>query len=352
MRPGGRVRLSCSCPKEWTPRRPAERGLALHPGTAVRWEDDLWEVLSAEETAAGACGYELAPWDEQHAIRVLAPYDEASEAARAADRRDAGRRTRARRIVLLLAPVAGLLPGRVQERLETELGLRATTLTLASIVAPASVGFFALVLTLAAGFAPGLQATGPVVSAFLPFLAYFFPESLVRFLVVMAQDRPIGSLPGLPLYVAGRSAGLIAPPDGTPASAGSPPESHAPGDRFLMLEPLLSFLPAADQLALRERYGFSPVTWGRRTAWFLLFYPGLTAPAHALSLLAQGGGVRSLFLLALAVGLSVEQVRRLRVLALGQPAPSVLGRLVAPFARPLLFPGTGGPAEAAPPPAP
>ncbi len=335
-RPGGRVRLSCPCPKEWTPRRPAERGLALHPGTAVRWEDEIWEVVVADETAAGTCDYELAPWDDQHAIRVLAPYDAASEAARAADRRDVGRRKGARRVVLLLAPVAGLLPGRVQERFETELGLRATTLTLASIVAPIAVGFFALVLTMASGFAPGLRMEGPAASPLLPLLAYLFPESLVRFLVSMAQGRPIGSLLGVPLYLLGRAAGWVPPPDGTPASSGPTPGSHAPGDRYLMIEPLLSFLPVDDQLSLRDGYGFSPVTWGKRTAWFLLFYPGLTAPAHAFQLLSGSGGLRSLFFLGLAVGLSVEQVRRLRRLSLGQAAPSVLGPLVAPFARPLL----------------
>ena len=339
-RPDGRVRLECLHFKEWTPRRPAERGMALHPGTAVRWEDDLWEVLSVEETAAGTYRYELAP------------YDEASEAARAADRRDLGRRRQAGRVVLLLAPVAGLLPGRVQERLGSELGLRASRLTLVSIVLPAAAGFFALVMTMAAGFAPGLQMDGPVLAPMLPFLAYFFPESLVRFIVVMAQDRPLGSLLGVPLYLLGRAAGLIAPPDGTPASAGPAPDAQVPGDRFLMIEPLLSFLPAADQLALRERWGFSPVTWGKRTAWFLLFYPGLTAPAHALELLARGGGLRSLFLLALAAGLSVEQVRRLRVLALGQPAPSVLGWLVAPFARPLLAPTADRPGPGTRPAAP
>jgi hypothetical protein len=323
--------------------------MALHPGTAIRWEDDLWEVLSAEETAAGTFRYELAPWDEQLAIRVLAPYDEASEAARAADRSDLGKRRKARGAVVLLAPVAGLLPGRVQERLGAELGLRASRLTLCSIVAPAAVGFFALVMTMAAAFAPGLQTAGPIVGPLLPLLAYFFPESLVRFLVAMAQDRPIGSLLGVPFYLAGRAAGVIPPPEGTPASDGPVPEARVPGDRFLMIEPLLSLLPAADQLSLRERYGFSPVTWGKRTAWFLLVYPGLTAPALAFDLFSGNGGVRSLLLLVLAVGLSAEQVRRLRVLALGQPAPSVLGLLVGPFARPLLDPKAGEPAPGAPP---
>lgn len=78
------------------------------------------------------------------------------------------------------------------------------------------------------------------------------------------------------------------------------------------------------------------MTWGRRTAWFLLVYPGLTAPAHAARLLIGNGGLGSLLLLALALALGVEQVVRLRKFSRGEPAPSVLGRLVTPFAAPLL----------------
>lgn len=339
----GRVRIVCGQPKSWTPRRPASPGMALHPGTAVRWEDDLWEVVSAEE-AEGGVRYELEPWDDRHAIRVLLPYDETSEVEREADGRDQERRRGLRWLSLLLAPLAGLLPGRVQERLETELGLRGTTLTLASIPAPMAVGTYALLMTLASGFGAGIRIGGPAVEPLLPLLACFLPESLLRLGVAMGQGRPIGSVLGLPLYPLARWAGFIEAP---PMAAGPqvPGEERRHADRFLMLEPLLSFLPARDQLRLREKRGFAPVTWGKRTAWFLLVYPGLTAPAHAYDLLARGGGVRSLFLLTLAAGLAVEQVARLRPLSKGEPAPSVLGRLVAPFARPLL----GGEPPAAPP---
>lgn len=339
----GRVRIVCAQPKGWTPRRPASPGMALHPGTAVRWDDALWEVVSAGE-AEGGVRYELEPWDERNAIRVLLPYDETSESDRKADGRDLERRRGLRWLSLLLAPLAGLLPGRAQERLETELGLRGTTLTLASIPAPMAVGTYALLMTLASGFGAGIRLGGPAVEPLLPLLACFLPESLLRLGVAMGQGRPIGSVLGLPLYPLARWTGLIEPPPMV-AGPGKRDERRSRADRFLMLEPLLSFLPARDQLRLRETQGFAPVTWGRRTAWFLLVYPGLTAPAHALDLLARGGGVRSLLLLALAAGLAVEQVVRLRTLSKGEPAPSVLGRLVAPFARPLL----GGGPPAAPP---
>jgi hypothetical protein len=334
QRPDGRVRLSAPRPKGWAPRRPAGPGLALHPGTAIQWEDGIWEVLSAEETG-GAVRYELAPWDDRHAIRLLLPYDEASEAGRAAGARDVGRRRAAGGAALLLAPLVGLLPGRVQEKLELELGVRATTLTLASLLAPTAAGTYAMLVTAASGFGAGLQLGGPAAGPLLPLVGFLLPESLLRFVVVFAQDRPIGSVLGLPLYLLARATGLVGPAP-APPGPGPTPAARVPGDRYLLIEPLLSFLPVADQQHLRERFGFSPVTWGKRTAWFLLFYPGLTAPAHAARLLALGGGLRSFLLLAFALALGVEQVVRLRKLARGEPAPSLLGRLVAPFAAPLL----------------
>lgn len=309
--------------------------MPLHPGAAIRWEDALWEVVTARDTPGSGASYELAPWDDQHAIRVLLPYDETSEAERLADARDVARRRAAGRLTLLLAPVAGLLPGRVQERLGTELGIRAATLTLASVFVPMAAGTYALLMILASGFGAGIRLGGPAVEPLLPLLAFFLPESLLRLGVAMAQDRPVGSILGLPLYLFARATGLVEPPP-------SPPESREPtaerciADRFLMLEPLLSFLPAEDQRRLAEQCGFAAITWGKRTAWLLLVYPGFTAPAQLASLLVRGGSLVGVLLLVATLLLAVEQVLRLRKLSRGEVAPSVLGLAVRPFAAPLL----------------
>jgi len=309
--------------------------MPLHPGTAIRWEDDLWEVVAAGAGPAEGSWYELAPWDDQHAIRVLLPYDETSEAERSADARDVGRRRAAGWLALFLAPVTGLLPGRVQERLGVELGIRATTLTLASVFVPLAAGTYALLMTLAAGFGAGVQLGSPASGPLLPFLVYFFPESLLRFGVALAQDRPVGSLLGVPLYVFARAAGLIAPPTESPGSE-EPAEERRLEDRYLMLEPLLALLPVEDQERLRDRRSFSPVTWGKRTAWLLLVYPGFTAPAQLANLLTRGGGLLAVLVLLGTAFIAVEQLKRLRLLARGEPAPSVLGHLVRPYAAPLL----------------
>lgn len=315
--------------------------MASHPGTAVRWEDELWEVVAAGELPAGGARYELAPWDDRNAIRVLLPYDETSEAEREADAHDLARRRAAGWLALLLAPAAGLLPGRVQERLGTELGIRATALTLASTLLPMAVGTYALLMTLAAGFGAGLRLGGPAFAPLFPLLAYFMPESLLRLGVALAQDRPVGSLLGLPLYVLARGTGLVGPPP-TPPGPTEPAATRRLSDRYLMLEPLLSFLPAEDQRLLGERCGFAAVTWGKRTAWLLLLYPGLTAPAQVARMALTGGGLARGLLLLATLLLAVEQVRRLLVLRRGIPAPSVLGRLVRPLAAPLLAEPTPG----------
>jgi len=333
--PPGRLRLSCDRPKTWVARRPASPGNPVHPGTAVRWEEELWEVVVAEARPGGGVRYELARWDDQHAIRVLLPYDERSEAERAADARDAGRRRVAAWVAFLLAPVVGLLPGRVQERLGLELGIRASRLTLASILAPFAAGTFAVVMSLAAGFGAGLQVATVDLGPLLPLLSYLLPESFLRLAIVLAQDRPIGSLLGIPLYLLARVTGLVGP-EPVPPGPGEPAEAQRLVDRYLMLEPLFSFLSAAEQETLRGNRGFSPVTWGKRTAWFLLVYPGFTAPAQGARLFYLGGNAFDVLLLLATLLLAAEQVRRLRVLGRGQPAPSVLGALVRPLAAPLL----------------
>ncbi len=333
--PGRAVRLLCRRPKAWVPRRLAERGLPLHPGTAVRWEDALWEVVSASDLPGGGVRYELSPWDDRNAIRVLLPYDGTSESEREADARDLGRRRAAGWLALALSPVVGLLPGRVQERLGTELGLDARILSIASIPIPLAAGTWALLMTLAAGFGPGLRLGGPAIAPFLPLVSLLLPESLFRFAIAFAQGRPVGSVLGLPLYLLARGTGLIGPPPVVPGT-GPTPASRSGTDRFLMLEPLLSFLPVPDQESLREKFGFAPVTWGKRTAWFLLVYPGFTAPGQLAALLMRGGSPVGVLLLVATLLIAFEQVRRLRALARGEAAPSVLGHAVKPFAAPLL----------------
>ncbi len=337
--PDGRFVLLARDPKGWRPRLPATRTSAEHPGTAVRWGGEIWEVLELDETKDGRWKYTLAPWDDAFAIRSLVPYDEEAETARAAERRAQRKSAGIRVVALATAPLAGLLPGRIQELLELEHGVRSTLLTAASLPIPLAVGTYGLVTTFAAAFAPLLKAAGPVGDLLTAGLVYFFVESLVRLAVLFAQGRPIGSVVGVPLGLAARAARLLPSEPGIVPTGPSPEQSLR--DRHAMLEPLLSFLRPDEQAALKRRFGFDPLRWGRVTAWGLLLYPALTLPAQLAALAGGRTGGRGLAVLALSLAVVAEQLWRLRKIGRGEGAASLLGHLVRPFAAPLLAAASG-----------
>ena len=78
----GKLVLHGEASKGWRGRTPAARTSLEHPGTAVRWEDELWEVVLAVELPGGGVRYELARWDARHAARHATAYDEESERRR------------------------------------------------------------------------------------------------------------------------------------------------------------------------------------------------------------------------------------------------------------------------------
>ena len=89
----GSVVLLSRVGKPWTPRE--EGSGATRPGTAVRWEDELYEVLLAEARPSGGWRYVLGPWDARIIVRSVVEYGEAAsepgaEAAEAAEARKPG----------------------------------------------------------------------------------------------------------------------------------------------------------------------------------------------------------------------------------------------------------------------
>jgi hypothetical protein len=71
---GGRLILHSRLPKGWTPRTPKSLTNAEFPGTAVYWDDEYYEVLSADPLPAGGVRYVLDKWRDDHAIRVFDAY--------------------------------------------------------------------------------------------------------------------------------------------------------------------------------------------------------------------------------------------------------------------------------------
>jgi hypothetical protein len=337
VRESGELELACPLPKAWTARSDRTLRSAEYPGTAVEWEGRLFEVLGADRTPEGGMLYRLAPWPEHHAIRRLEHYDEVSEELRAADRRDRSRDDGRRRLAVLLSPLAGLLPADIQKKMERDFGAPALLLTIASAVPLFLVGFLGLVAFLI-GNAGGTLDTPGWITPSLPIALYLFGESALRLASAIAGQEPMGSLPVVLAVTVWRSVSRPKEPAPAPADATAPTVVDEQGlqDRFRVLEPVLSFLTVAEQEFLAGRFGFDAVRWGRITAGVLLA-ASIANTLFSLSAFGSGDGIFWSILWLLPVGyLAVEQVRRLAILARGEPAGSVLGRVVRPFARPLL----------------
>ncbi len=163
-----------------------------HPGTAVRWEDELWEVVLAAELPRGGARYELCRWDARHAARHVETYDEATERRLAASQAADRRRRRGWVRAFFLSPVFGHLPAGDQQRLEDETAFPATAMTIVS-AAPFFVFGVVSLISLLAGVAGGAGIL-PVWAAVSG--VYFLAESAGRISVAVAQGRPIGSLAG------------------------------------------------------------------------------------------------------------------------------------------------------------
>lgn len=195
--PDGNLRLLCAFSKGWRPRLPSAGRRAEHPGTAVEWQEGVFEVLAAEPRPAGGIAYSLGPWRDDLAIRSLERYDAASEAERAAERRRRQRAPRKRGLAILLSPLLGHLPGTVQERMERDFGAPANAMTTASAFPLFVLGVLGL-LAFVARIAGASLAPLPEPS--LPLSLYLLLESSLRLSIVVTQSRPAGSIPGTIAY--------------------------------------------------------------------------------------------------------------------------------------------------------
>ena len=204
---GEGILLVCPVSKGWSARTTGTATRAAHPGTTVWWEEQLFEVRAAEPRMDGGIRYRLAPWEEGQAIRRFERYDEESERRRETERQDLARRIRSRRRSILLAPLAGLLPGAVQKRMETEFGAPAVAMTISSAFPLFTIGFLGLFRTLlmVLGGAHGISAGGDWpgwLAPDFPVALYLATESAFRLGSAIAQGEPMGSLPGVAAYTA------------------------------------------------------------------------------------------------------------------------------------------------------
>jgi hypothetical protein len=343
--PDGAFWIICSELKGWSPRRGKAHTASEYPGTAIRWETELFEVVEAVSHPDGTTRYRLEPWPDRHAVRSIETYDEGSEAGRPRQRALDRRSIAHRRLAIVFAPLLGHLPGPVQERMESEFGAPAVGMTIASALPLFALGLVSLLFSLASAYGTGLfggggrlESGGRAIPDFLPLplAAYLAVESGFRMGAAFLLARPMGSVPGALFYEIWRAVGgrpAVSAPRfrGLPAS----PE-RALQDRFRMFEPLLALLTPSEQNDLERRFGMETLRWGKITAILLLTVGGANLLASLALFAAGAGGVGDLVWLVAGVGLTVEQITRLREIARGRPAGSVLGALVRPLAGKLL----------------
>jgi len=181
-------------PKGWRARRPKSRISPEHPGTAVSWDGELFEVIEAGESGAGEARYCLQRWEDRHTIRVIETYDEAAEENRARTRADEDFRRRRRRQLILLSPIAGHAPAEVQDRWEQEYDAPASRMTLISALPLFLFGVLCTLSLTIRGFT-GVSLL-PLSSGVLFFGVYLMAESGMRLSAAWGQGRPAGSLAG------------------------------------------------------------------------------------------------------------------------------------------------------------
>jgi hypothetical protein len=334
--PDGSTILVAPRSKRWIARRPATLTTSEHPGTAVAWGEEVFEVVEASPGVDGSVRYRLCPWEDGHAIRVVETYDAASEQAREAEQ--AGRRAAIyrRRLSIVLAVLAGHLPAPVQTRMEWDFGAPARAMTIASALPLFVLGML--------GFIASRIAMAGADATFLPWFpehpglcAFLAAESGVRLWVAFVLGAPIGSIAGTVAYEVWR--GLRASPVPVPEAAWRPAQptpERASLDRFRMLEPFLALLSPPEQLQLNERFGFDPLRWGRRSAWALLTLGFINLLISWGKFLQDADRFDDFFWALAGSWLFIEQIVRLRKLGQGRPAGSVLSGLVRPLARSLM----------------
>jgi len=199
------ILLVCPISKGWGGRTARTAVRAAHPGTAVGWEDRIYEVLAAEPRSDGTMRYRLAPWEEAQAIRSFERYDAEAERTRSVAREDLAAGIRKRRWSIVLAPFAGLLPGSVQKGMERDFGAPALAMTISSALPLFVVGFLGLFRNLleVAGGRLGWPAwVAPPATIAL----YLFGESALRLASAIAGGEPMGSLPFVLAYTAWKEA--------------------------------------------------------------------------------------------------------------------------------------------------
>jgi hypothetical protein len=332
---GEKVILLSAISKGWTARTPKSYTHSEYPGTTVVCDEQYFEVVDAAAADGERVRYVLEPWREEHTIRQLEHYSEEAEARRIADHELVRKQRRASAVSSWSGLILGHLPEPAQRKLQNDLGIMPSRITIISCIPPLILFGVCIYLGVDAYIRGGRSP----VPAWLFFLAAFMAaESFVRFSIAMQQGRGLGSAIGTALYIlywsiAPNKAKLASPfgERGDALFMLPAPDDVALRDKLTMKGPLLS---RREQEQLAERYGFEYRQHAYGLTWLMLVCSilGVVSSYYKVS---AGAGASVLISMLLAAAVSLEQIVRLMQLQRG-PAPSMFGALVRPFVRDLL----------------
>lgn len=194
----------------WIARRPGDQTHAMHPGTAVRIFNELYEIMTAEGTIEQGyvVRYGLKKWDFSNAMRHSISYSPESQAQAVQGHLEEVYRQDLRQRITIFFFLAGLAPDPLLRKWETETGLNMVVISAASTL----TNFF-LFMTVA-------QAYGSTTPHWVEnVLAYLGFDSIARIIFIVFSGKPHGlfvlSLPYL-LWEA------LARPDKRGAKVGGP----------------------------------------------------------------------------------------------------------------------------------
>ena len=166
------------------------------PGTLVRWQGRDWEVVARREISS----WLLHPWSDEETARSQVRLDAAAVAALAAAKEEEQRLVRVRALLLVLAPLVGLAPRGWLQRAQDEMAYPSRAAAWLSAWIEAAVGVVVGLDRAAAAFGGG--GVLPAMPAWLYALGFVIGlEGVLRLLMLMSSDGPVGSLLSSPLLL-------------------------------------------------------------------------------------------------------------------------------------------------------
>ncbi len=187
------IRLPAPHPR-FRPRLEGDIRRPGHPGTAVRMDEDIYEVVAAER-AGNEWVYRLEPWPDGHIIRAFVEWGEDSAREFTAGLREERSRGQKNFWTWTAQAVLGFLPAENQARISEARGMDPARATFwsAALESLASIPFAFMFLI--ETFAGGVAGASRSVPAWVGLLAAVaLGDGLFRLVAVISVGEPVGSL--------------------------------------------------------------------------------------------------------------------------------------------------------------